>query len=151
MIPFKQLVVYHFHIPNYQKFLTWSEMILQVPRCNNTSETKSGSSNGTSRAFELGSELQISPIVVEDLEHPGHMLIEVCSLQFTPFSVFRTESSFSKISPNSNYYCLLQMLCDEHGLFLEIAQAIRRLELTVLKGVMETRSNNLWAHFIVEV
>lgn len=43
------------------------------------------------------------------------------------------------------------MLCDEHGLFLEIAQAIRRLELTVLKGVMETRSNNLWAHFVVEV
>lgn len=63
-------------------------MILQAPRCNNTIETKSGSSNGKGRAFELGSELQISPIVVEDLEHPGHMLIEVCSLQVLPPSPF---------------------------------------------------------------
>lgn len=43
------------------------------------------------------------------------------------------------------------MLCDEHGLFLDIAQAIRRLQLTILKGVMETRSSNMWAHFVVEV
>lgn len=43
------------------------------------------------------------------------------------------------------------MLCKEHGLFLEIAQVIRGLELTILKGVMESRSNNTWAHFIVEV
>ncbi|XP_062006156.1 transcription factor LHW-like isoform X3 [Rosa rugosa] len=101
-----------------EKLKSYAHQDQEAPRCNNTNETPSGSSNGTSRAFELGNELQISPIVVEDLEHPGHMLIE--------------------------------MLCDEHGLFLEIAQAIRRLELTVLKGVMETRSNNLWAHFVVE-
>ncbi|XP_040372140.1 transcription factor bHLH155 isoform X2 [Rosa chinensis] len=101
-----------------EKLKSYAHQDQEAPHCNNTNETPSGSSNGTSRAFELGNELQISPIVVEDLEHPGHMLIE--------------------------------MLCDEHGLFLEIAQAIRRLELTVLKGVMETRSNNLWAHFVVE-
>nr|WKE35245.1 basic helix-loop-helix family protein [Rosa persica] len=101
-----------------EKLKSYAHQDQEAPRCNNTNETPSGSSNGTSRAFELGNKLQISPIVVEDLEHPGHMLIE--------------------------------MLCDEHGLFLEIAQAIRRLELTVLKGVMETRSNNLWAHFVVE-
>lgn len=44
-----------------------------------------------------------------------------------------------------------QMLCDEHYLFLEIAQVIRSSQLTILKGVMENRSNNTWAHFIVEV
>lgn len=83
------------------------------------SENKCSHQNGTSWAFELGSELKVCPIVVEDLECPGHMLIE--------------------------------MLCNEHGLFLEIAQVIRGLELTILKGVMESRSDNMWAHFIVEV
>ncbi|KAM1525246.1 hypothetical protein COP2_009943 [Malus domestica] len=90
----------------------------EAPHSNNTSEATSGCESGTSRAFEVGSELQICPIVVEDLQHPGHMLIE--------------------------------MLCDEHGLFLDIAQAIRRQELTILKGVIETRSSNMWAHFVVE-
>ncbi|RVW33750.1 Transcription factor LHW [Vitis vinifera] len=83
------------------------------------SENKCSHQNGTSWAFELGSELKVCPIVVKDLECPGHMLIE--------------------------------MLCNEHGLFLEIAQVIRGLELTILKGVMESRSDNMWAHFIVEV
>ncbi|XP_031377221.1 transcription factor bHLH155-like isoform X1 [Punica granatum] len=69
-------------------------------------------------AFEFGGEFQVFPIVVEDVEHPGQMLIE--------------------------------MMCDEQGQFLEIAQVLRRLELTILKGVMETRSDNTWARFIVE-
>lgn len=43
------------------------------------------------------------------------------------------------------------MLCNEHGLFLEIAQVIRSFNLTILKGVMESYSNDTWAHFIVEV
>ena len=43
------------------------------------------------------------------------------------------------------------MLCDDHGLFLEIAEVIRHFELTILKGVMESRADNTWAHFIVEV
>ncbi|XAR68914.1 hypothetical protein NMG60_11000327 [Bertholletia excelsa] len=76
------------------------------------------SQNGTSWAFELGSDLQVCPIVVEDLEYPGHMLIE--------------------------------MLCNDHGLFLEIAEVIQHLGLTILKGVMESRTDNTWAHFIVE-
>ncbi|CAK9185359.1 unnamed protein product [Ilex paraguariensis] len=81
-------------------------------------EIKACRQNGTSWAFELGSEKQLCPILVEDLEFPGHMIIE--------------------------------MLCEDHVRFLEIAEAIRRLELTILKGVMETRSGNTWAHFIVE-
>jgi hypothetical protein len=43
------------------------------------------------------------------------------------------------------------MVCDEHGLFLEIAQAIRRLDITILKGTLENRSSTSWACFIVEV
>lgn len=45
----------------------------------------------------------------------------------------------------------LQMLCDERGSFLEIADGIKGLGLTILKGVMESRNNKLWAHFTVEV
>lgn len=40
-------------------------------------ETNGGQQSGTSWAFELGNEQQICPIVIEDLERPGHMLIEV--------------------------------------------------------------------------
>ncbi|KAA3455108.1 transcription factor isoform X2 [Gossypium australe] len=43
-----------------------------------------------------------------------------------------------------------KMLCNEHGMFLEIAQVIRSFNLTILKGVTESCSNNTWAHFIVE-
>ncbi|XWS55630.1 hypothetical protein CRYUN_Cryun09bG0017400 [Craigia yunnanensis] len=83
-----------------------------------SSELKDGYQNGTSWGFEIGDELKVCPIVVEDLPYPGHLLIE--------------------------------MLCNEHGLFLEIAQVIRNFNLTILKGVMESCSNNTWAHFIVE-
>ncbi|KAA0044115.1 transcription factor bHLH155-like protein [Cucumis melo var. makuwa] len=76
--------------------------------------------NGTSWtwAFDIGSELQVCPIVVEDLEYQGHILIK--------------------------------MLCNDMGLFLEITQIIRGLDLTILKGVIERHSNNSWAYFIVE-
>ncbi|KAI9154447.1 hypothetical protein LWI28_026444 [Acer negundo] len=47
-------------------------------------------------------------------------------------------------------HMLIEMLCNDHGLFLEIAQVIRSLDLTILKGVMESRPNDTWAHFIVE-
>ncbi|OIW07495.1 hypothetical protein TanjilG_14441 [Lupinus angustifolius] len=45
----------------------------------------------------------------------------------------------------------IEMICDEHGLFLEIAQAIRKMDLTILKGVLEDCSSSAWARFIVEV
>ncbi|XP_052175030.1 transcription factor LHW-like [Diospyros lotus] len=82
------------------------------------SGTKCDTQSGTTWAVELGGDLQVSPIVVEDLEYPGQMLIE--------------------------------MLCKDHGLFLEIAKVIRCLELTILTGVMESWSNNRWARFVVE-
>lgn len=41
-----------------------------------TSEEKGGK-NGASWAFELGGDLKVCPIIVEDLQYPGHMIIEV--------------------------------------------------------------------------
>lgn len=49
------------------------------------------------------------------------------------------------------HFFLQQMLCEERGLFLEIADIIRGLGLTILKGVMETREDKIWARFAVEV
>lgn len=43
------------------------------------------------------------------------------------------------------------MLCEERGLFLEIADVIRGLGLTILIGVIETRNEKIWARFAVEV
>ncbi|THU49309.1 hypothetical protein C4D60_Mb06t08200 [Musa balbisiana] len=43
-----------------------------------------------------------------------------------------------------------KMLCEERGFFLEIADFIRGLGLTILKGVMEARKNKVWARFSVE-
>ncbi|PON73580.1 MYC/MYB transcription factor [Parasponia andersonii] len=45
---------------------------------------------------------------------------------------------------------LIEMLCEEQGFFLEIADIIRGFGLSILKGVMEVRGNKIWAHFIVE-
>lgn len=43
-----------------------------------TAQVKSDPQNGTSWAVELGSnQQQLCPIFVKDLDHPGHMLIEV--------------------------------------------------------------------------
>lgn len=46
---------------------------------------------------------------------------------------------------------LLQMLCEERGLFLEIADLVKGLGLNILKGVMEARNDKIWARFSVEV
>lgn len=45
---------------------------------------------------------------------------------------------------------VLQMICDQHGFFLEIVDVIRGFGLTILKGVMEAREEKIWARFIVE-
>lgn len=43
------------------------------------------------------------------------------------------------------------MLCEERGFILEIADLIRGMGLTILKGVMEARNDKIWARFAVEV
>ncbi|XP_016444607.1 transcription factor LHW-like isoform X2 [Nicotiana tabacum] len=73
---------------------------------------------GATWAYEVSSQSMVCPIVVEDLNQPRQMLVE--------------------------------MLCEERGLFLEIADIIRGLGLTILKGVMETRNDKIWARFAVE-
>lgn len=45
---------------------------------------------------------------------------------------------------------LIEMLCEEEGYFLEIADIVRGFGLTILKGVMEARDDKIWAHFVVE-
>ncbi|PIA54335.1 hypothetical protein AQUCO_00900698v1 [Aquilegia coerulea] len=64
---------------------------------------------GATWAFEVGSQSMVCPIIVEDLNTPRQMLVE--------------------------------MLCEEQGFFLEIADIIRGLGLTILKGVMEARND----------
>lgn len=48
-------------------------------------------------------------------------------------------------------WLFLQMLCEERGFFLEIADLIKGLGLTILKGVMEAHNDKIWARFVVEV
>ncbi|KAJ3706633.1 hypothetical protein LUZ61_010338 [Rhynchospora tenuis] len=45
---------------------------------------------------------------------------------------------------------LVEMLCEQRGFFLEIADIIRGFGLTILKGVMELRDRKIWARFLVE-
>ncbi|KAK9156867.1 hypothetical protein Scep_003441 [Stephania cephalantha] len=73
---------------------------------------------GATWAFEVGPQSMVCPIIVEDLNPPRQMLVE--------------------------------MLCEDQGFFLEIADIIRGLGLTILKGVMEARQDKVWVRFTVE-
>lgn len=44
---------------------------------------------------------------------------------------------------------LIEMLCEDRGFFLEIADIIKGFGLNILKGVMEARDDKIWARFIV--
>lgn len=45
----------------------------------------------------------------------------------------------------------MQMMCEECSHFLEIAEAIKSLGLTILKGVTEAHGEKTWICFVVEV
>ncbi|CAK7335797.1 unnamed protein product [Dovyalis caffra] len=45
---------------------------------------------------------------------------------------------------------LIEMLCEDRGFFLEIADVIKGFGLNILKGMMESREDKIWARFIVE-
>ncbi|KAE8685539.1 hypothetical protein F3Y22_tig00111096pilonHSYRG00168 [Hibiscus syriacus] len=51
---------------------------------------------------------------------------------------------------NKNGQMLVELLCEECNHFLEIAEAIRSLGLTILKGVTEARGEKTWICFVVE-
>ncbi|KNA09621.1 hypothetical protein SOVF_151900 [Spinacia oleracea] len=136
-------------------------------------------------AFELGSQSLVCPIVVEDLNPPRQLLIEmlcekrgffleiadiirglgltilkgVMEVQndkiWARFAVFELGSQ-SLVCPivvedlNPPRQLLIEMLCEKRGFFLEIADIIRGLGLTILKGVMEAQNDKIWARFAVE-
>ncbi|KDP26554.1 hypothetical protein JCGZ_17712 [Jatropha curcas] len=51
---------------------------------------------------------------------------------------------------NKNGQMLVEMLCEECSHFLEIAEAIRSLGLTILKGITEVHGEKTWICFMVE-
>ncbi|CAH1429161.1 unnamed protein product [Lactuca virosa] len=64
-----------------------------------TSEEKGGK-NGASWAFELGGDLKVCPIIVEDLQYPGHMIIEmICneSSRFLEIGELHKHSLFRRL------------------------------------------------------
>ncbi|KAF7016068.1 hypothetical protein CFC21_029760 [Triticum aestivum] len=67
---------------------------------------------------EAKKKLENCPLRVEELEEPGHLLIEI--------------------------------LCKEYDVFFETAHLFKGLEVSILKGELEHRSDQLWARFVVE-
>ncbi|KAJ7977268.1 Transcription factor [Quillaja saponaria] len=51
---------------------------------------------------------------------------------------------------NKNGQMLVEMLCEECSHFLEIAEAIKSLGLTILKGATEAHGEKTWICFVVE-
>ncbi|XP_042017186.1 transcription factor EMB1444-like isoform X2 [Salvia splendens] len=78
----------------------------------------SRSEQGSSWAVEVGNDQKVCPIIVENINMNGQMLVE--------------------------------MLCKECDQFLEIAETIRSLGLSILKGVSEAYGNKAWMCFVVE-
>ncbi|TVU40113.1 hypothetical protein EJB05_13563, partial [Eragrostis curvula] len=68
---------------------------------------------------ETKKQLNSFPLRAEELDQPGHLLIE--------------------------------MLCKDYELFLDMAHVLKGLKVNILKGVLEHRSDNLWARFVIEV
>ncbi|VFQ59701.1 unnamed protein product [Cuscuta campestris] len=83
-----------------------------------THKERSYKEKGSSWAVEVGSDLRVCPIIVENLSTNGHMIVE--------------------------------MLLKDCSHFLEIAEAIRSLELTILKGVAEAYGEKTRMLFVVE-
>jgi hypothetical protein len=106
---------------------------------------------GATWAYEVGSQSMVCPIRVEDLNPPRQMLVEVILMLYRYIKFFGFNIFLHHLYNLVAWLLFLQMLCEERGFFLEIADLIRGLDLTILKGVMEARNDKIWAHFIVEV
>lgn len=79
------------------------------------------------------------------------MFLLFFSRPFIACSYVKSLTEISSSTPQFHLDYELQMLCEERGLFLEIADIIRSFGLVILKGQMEFRENKIWTHFIVEV
>lgn len=84
----------------------------------NTDMRRFSSEQGSSWAVEVGNNSKVCPIIVENINMHGQMLIE--------------------------------MLCERCSQFLDIAETINSLGLTILKGVSEAYGNKTWMCFVVE-
>ncbi|XP_073151239.1 transcription factor EMB1444 isoform X2 [Henckelia pumila] len=84
----------------------------------NTDMQRFSSEQGSSWAVEVGNNSKVCPIIVENINMHGQMLVE--------------------------------MLCERCSQFLDIAETIRSLGLTILKGVSEAYGNKTWMCFVVE-
>lgn len=51
---------------------------------------------------------------------------------------------------NMNGQMLVEVLCEDCNHFFEIAEAIRSLGLTILKGATEAYDDKIWMCFVVE-
>lgn len=60
-------------------------------------------------------------------------------------------SSFTRAQYCKYFDQFVQMMCEECSHFLEIAEAIKSLGLTILKGVTEAHGEKTWICFVVEV
>jgi hypothetical protein len=47
-------------------------------------------------------------------------------------------------------HLLIEMACKGYDVFFEIAHLFKSLEVGILKGELENRSDELWARFIIE-
>ncbi|XP_075490127.1 transcription factor EMB1444 isoform X2 [Primulina tabacum] len=84
----------------------------------NTDMWRFSSEQGSSWAMEVGNNSKVFPIIVENINMHGQMLVK--------------------------------MLCERRSQFLDIAETIRSLGLTILKGVSEAYGNKTWICFVVE-
>jgi hypothetical protein len=113
---------------------------------DNPNAVKNG---GATWAYEVAGQTMVCPIIIEELSPPGQMLVEVSRTFTSTISLSVVKMHNTKVTTRETNY--LQMLCEEGGFFLEIADSIRGFGLTILKGRMEARDGKIWARFIVEV
>lgn len=91
---------------------------LKVPDKEACFPRSSCNDQGSSWAVEVGSNQEVCPIIVENMNMNGLLLVE--------------------------------MSCDSSSHFLEVAEAIRNLGLTILKGMTEAYGEKTWMRLVVE-
>ncbi|KAE9618093.1 putative transcription factor bHLH family [Lupinus albus] len=97
----------------------------------------------------------------EKLKRFAHREVQKCKKQKTKDSYLERSSTidFKSELPwpiviedmEISGHMRIEMICNEHGLFLEIAEVIQKMNLSILKGVLEDDSSSAWARFVVEV
>lgn len=111
---------------------------------------KDSENRGATWAFEVGNQTMVCPIIVEDMNPPGQMLIEV-RFEIIMCGLILFFLNLCHVIELIGIVLLLQMLCEDQGFFLEIVDIIKGFGLNILKAKMEIKKSKLWGRFIVEV